>query len=129
MIAEAQVVKWPCETEGEVVLRLGRWEILCFGYCSLSAEVESGKVYKVDITPNVMGDYDVVRLEGGSEHGFCSLNGYAYLLKGKLSKGGLEIEGVVFDDDVFESEFFYLDGCDVGWVVDRLDVEFLERVM
>ncbi|MEB5933053.1 hypothetical protein MXL15_12635 [Pseudomonas mosselii] len=88
MIAEAQVVKWPCETEGEVVLRLGRWEVLCFGYCSLSAEVESGKVYKVDITPNVMGDYDVVKLEGGSEHGFYLLGGYAYLLKGKLSKGG-----------------------------------------
>ena len=47
---------------------------------------------------------------------------------GKISEDKLDCGEVVFERDYFLNEFHFLNGQKVAWSIDRLEIDFIEKI-
>lgn len=125
MIYQARVIALNDNIEEEVALQIDSVRLTCFAnICRY--RVEEGKSYPVQLELLMLDDYDVMESPDDAGPDFVeSGKGFAYLVQGKLNGRYLEAGGLVFEDEVFQRDFGYLDGKRVTVKADRIDVEFL----
>jgi hypothetical protein len=110
--------------EEEVTLLIDGIEIVCFASICPYV-IEEGETYPVSLTLAIFSDYDLHE-SGDEKSSLCQIgNSFSYVITGFLSDGILDA-GIKFFDEVFLSNFGYLDGKMASIRVDRIDVEFLE---
>jgi len=127
MIYEAKVLHLDKDIEEEVVLQIGGIVLTCFA-CVCPYVIKKYLSYPVELHLVVLGDYVVTELVSNSMPSIVRLgNGFASVVTGKLSGGCLDVGGLIFEDDVLQSDFGYLDGKMVAMKVDRIDAEFLAK--
>lgn len=121
-IYQAEVVALDGDVEEEVLLLIQGKRLVCFAsVCPYP--IQEGCTYPVSLGLMVLGDYDLTEIEEGSS-GLTRLgDGFEYELRGRLQGDTLDA-GIVFRDDVFLSEYGYLDGKFVSMRVDRIDAAF-----
>lgn len=127
MIYQALVLRVDEVIEEEVMLRFANHELTCFAsVCPYPIDV--GSSYPVELHPLVFADYSVTELADDTQPSVTRVNtGFSYVVTGKLSGNNLESSGLVFEDEVLQRDFSYLDGKMIAMRVDRMDVEFLSR--
>lgn len=127
MIYQAKVLRLNEDIEEEVELQVGGDKLTCFAsVCPYAIEV--GLSYPVKLRLVVLDDYAVTELADDSPSSIARVgNGFAYALVGKLGGGCLESGGIIFEDDVLQRDFGYLDGKIIAMKIDRIDAEFLAR--
>ena len=108
--------------EEKVTLITNNVEVVCFaGVCPF--EIQVGQEYSVSFEMNVFSDYHLEK-SASKETGVTRLgNSFQYLLRGKLN-GNTVLCGLPFEDEILRSNYGYLDGDIVDFIVDRIDVEF-----
>ena len=123
-VYRAEVVELGEDVEEEVVLSIRGMHLVCFaGVCPYV--IQKGQRYPVLLSLMVFGDYDLEAIEETTPGLTRRGSGFAYELRGWIQGDALDA-GIVFRDDVFLSEYGYLDGRFVSMKVDRIDAEFLE---
>lgn len=127
MIYHAQVIKLSDDIEEKVTLQINGRQLNCFaGICPYP--ISEGKSYPVQLELVVLDDYEVMASPDDAGAAFVETGkGFAYLIQGKLNGMYLEADGLVFEDEVLQRDFGYLDGKMVTVKVDRIDVEFLSQ--
>ena len=55
-------------------------------------------------------------------------NNFAYDAVGYLNEGQLNCGDVVFEEDFLLSDFYYLNGQIVYWRIERLEIDFVEKI-
>lgn len=127
MIYQAQVIKLNEDIEEEVDLQINGVKLNCFASICPYA-IEEGKSYPVKLELIVLDDYEVKESLNDTGPAFVQIGkGFAYLVQGRLNGTELEAGGLVFEDEVFQTDFGYLDGKMVTIRADRIGVEFLEE--
>jgi len=127
MIYQAVVLRVDEDIEEEVMLRVGSVELVCFAsVCPYKIEV--GLSYPVELHPVVFDGYSVTELPDETQPSVTRVGaGFAYVITGKLSGNCLESGDLVFENEVLQRDFSYLEGRMIAMKVDRMDVEFLSR--
>ena len=127
MIYHAQVIKLSDDVEEKVTLQINGIQLNCFaGICPYP--LSEGKSYPVQLELVMLDDYEVMESPGDASPAFVETGkGFAYLIQGRLNGMYLEADGLVFEDEVLQTDFGYLDGKIVTVKVDRIDVEFLSQ--
>jgi hypothetical protein len=127
MIYQAHVLALHDDVEDEVDLEINGARLKCFaGICPYS--IQEDQLYPVRLELVVLDDYQVTESSVGTELAFSRIgNGFSYLVHGRLSGIFLDVGGLVFEDEVLQRDFGYLDGKFVSLKVDRIDVEFLAK--
>ncbi|MFT7723420.1 MAG: hypothetical protein QM788_11390 [Roseateles sp.] len=127
MIYQAQVIKLNDDIEEEVALQINGVRLNCFAsVCPYP--IEEGKSYSVQLELVMLDDYEVMESPDDAAPAFVETGkGFAYLVQGKLNGRYFEAGGLVFEDEVLQTEFGYLDGKMVTVKADRIDVEFLPQ--
>jgi hypothetical protein len=115
--------------EEEVTIDVLGQILVCFANV-VPYQIVMDNFYPVELHPKIFNDY-ILYAASVSEEGLGLVregDGYAYKISGFLSGSRLSCtNGLVFYDENFMIDFPYLDRCWVVWVVDRLDVEFLDN--
>jgi hypothetical protein len=122
-MVRARVEKIDENVEEAVTLSIDRVEIVCFaGVCPYA--IKEGETYPVSVTLAIFGDYDLH--ESSDERPSLRQigNSFSYVATGWLSDDVLDA-GIKFVDEIFLSDYGYLNGKMVSMQVDRIDVEFL----
>ncbi|MFC3684706.1 hypothetical protein [Hydrogenophaga luteola] len=127
MIYQARVLALSDDVEEEVNLQINDVRLNCFaGVCPYP--IQEGGTYPVCLELVVFDDYEVAESSGNALPAFSKMgNSFGYLVHGRLNGTCLEAGGLVFEDEVLQRDFGYLDGRCVTMKVDRIDVEFLTR--
>ena len=127
MIYQAQVVALSDDIEEKVTLQINDIRLNCFaGICPYPISV--GKNYPVQLELVMLHNYEVTASRDSSGPAFVKTGkGFAYLIHGRLNGMYLEADGLVFEDEVLQADFGYLDGKTVTVKADRIDVEFLSQ--
>jgi len=127
MIHQAHVLALHDDVEEEVDLDINGTRLKCFaGICPYV--IQEDQVYPVRLELVVLDDYEVAESSADTDQAFSRIgNGFSYLVHGRLSGICLDVGGLVFEDEVLQREFGYLDGKFVSLKVDRIDVEFLPK--
>lgn len=113
------------DVEEEMVLRINGVEFTCFA-AVCPYKIEEGSSYKVELTAQVFNEYLVSELDEEASTSIIQINNsFSHVITGKLSGNRLHAGDIVFEDDVLQSDFGYLEGKMIAWKVDRIDVEFL----
>ncbi len=123
---KAKILRLNEDVEEEVLLQIGKWEILCFaGICPYP--IREGMEYLVDLSFVVLDDYDVKVLPDSSPPAILN-NGKGFVteLVGKLEGSRLCLGKLEFKDDTLLRDYGYLDGKSVSVRVDRINAEFLD---
>jgi hypothetical protein len=88
--------------------------------------IQEGQLYPVRLELVVLDDYEVTESPVDTQPAFSRIgNGFSYMVHGRLSGTALHAGGLVFEDEVLQRDFGYLDGRFVSLKVDRIDVEFM----
>ncbi len=127
MIYQARVLALGDDVEEEVNLLIDDVRINCFAsVCPYP--IEEGETYPVCLELVVFDDYEVAESSGNAFAAFSRIGeGFAYVVQGRLNGICLNVGGLVFEDEVLQRDFGYLDGRWVTLKVDRIDVEFLTQ--
>jgi hypothetical protein len=110
--------------EEEVVISKNGIDLTCFA-TKYSRELIVGSRRNVELTLVVFDEYNVRESLAVGEELNQIDGGFAYFISGRLIEGKLHSKGFVFGDDVFESEFSYLDGSLISINVDRINIKFI----
>jgi hypothetical protein len=118
MKTNVTVVRLGEEIEEETVVRVGAWELTCFlSYCPRA--IACGESYEGELSLWAADGLELREAEGEST-GITRLgDGFRYRVVGILRDSVLDA-GVRFEDDVFSSEYKYLDGQTVAVEADRI---------
>lgn len=125
MIYQAYIHALHEDVEEEVDLQINGVRLNCFAAVCPYA-IQENKIYPVRLELIVLDHYEVVESVIDSVPAFSKLGrDFSYLVHGRLSGLCFEAGGLVFEDEVLQHEFGYLDGKFLTLRVDRIDVEFL----
>jgi hypothetical protein len=123
MIYSAKVERIDEDIEEEVTLVIDGLKLVCFaGVCPYP--IEEGKAYPVSLHLVVFDDYMITEVNIDESSLKRIGQGFSYIVTGRLSEDTLNA-GIAFQDQVFLSDYGYLDGKMVSVKVDRIDAEFL----
>jgi hypothetical protein len=122
-VVKAKIEKIGDLVEEEVTLLIDGVEIVCFaGVCPYA--LKESETYPVVLTLAIFNDYDLHESDDKKSSLRQIENSFSYVITGLLSDGILDA-GIKFFDEIFLSDFRYLDGKMVSIRVDRIDVEFI----
>jgi len=123
MISRAKVERVGEDIEEEVTLLIDRVEVVCFaGVCPYA--IKEGETYPVSMTLTILDDCNLHESSDEQPSLRRIGNSFSYIVTGRLSGDVLDA-GIKFIDDVFLSDYGYLNGKMISMQVDRIDVEFL----
>ena len=127
MIYQAQVIALSDDIEEKVTLQINDIRLNCFaGICPYPISV--GKNYPVQLELVMLHNYEVMASPDSSGPAFIETGeGFTYLIQGRLNGRYLEADGLLFEDEMLQTDFGYLDGKTVTVKADRIDVEFLSQ--
>lgn len=129
MIYNALIIELDEDVEEAVLLEVRGIQMKCFA-SSCPYPVDVGSWYPVEFKLTVFDKYQVDQVKGGQGEEIRKLNGgFSYEIIGRINCIGFESMGVVFSDDFLAKEYSYLKGYLVALKVDRLDVEFVDRLV
>jgi len=119
----AKVKKIDENIEEEVTLLIDQIEVVCFASVCPYA-IKNGGEYPVSMTLNIFCDYNLRESKDEQSSLRRIGNSFSYIVTGRICDDILDA-GIKFVDDVFLSDYGYLNGKMVSMQVDRIDVEFL----
>lgn len=110
--------------EEEVVIKVDGFNIICFAnICPYKIEIN--KEYPADIGFTILDEWNI-KEENSEESNIIHIgNGFKYYLYGRINEDTLEIKNIKFQDDIFLTDYAYLNGKFVSLLVDRITLEFL----
>jgi hypothetical protein len=111
--------------EDEVDIEILDLQPKCFaGICPYP--IEMGKIYPVCLELLVLDSYEVEEASSDVGLSFSRLEeGFAYLVRGRLNGKHLEVGRLIFENEILQRDFGYMDGKYLELRVDRINVEFL----
>lgn len=121
----AQIIEYNEQLEFILKIRVHN-EILEVFSSSIPFSIDFKKNYLVDLEAIVFDDYIVERVD-------CPLqikqinNSLGYEIIGHLKEGKIEVNDLIFEDDILNSDFFYLDNTRVKWTIDRVNADFYDN--
>lgn len=90
---------------------------------SIPSFIDLEKNYLVFLEATIFDDYVVEEVH--CPHQIKQINNsLSYEIIGYLSEGKLDSSGLIFEDDILNRDFFYLDNTKVKWTVDRINATF-----
>lgn len=123
MIYDATVEEIDEGVDEAVTLLVEGLRILCFSsVCPYP--IKKGEKYSVSLTLAILNDYIVAEVGSGESSIKRIGQGFSHMVAGKLTGDVLDA-GIAFQDEVFLSDYGYLDGKVISVKVDRIDAEFL----
>lgn len=127
MIYIVKVIKIDNVVEEQVLIEVNNIQLNVFAsICPY--EIKEGSSYPVEISLSVFDEYDVAKLGDLSLPPFTrNGGGFGYIVRGRLNGDHLKVGDLLFEDEVLQKEFGYLDGETIALKVDRIDVEFIEE--
>ena len=127
MIYSAEVMRLSNDVEEEVDLRINGVNITCFiSICPF--QIREHAIYKVALTPFIFDDYFICEASKESVPSLVKVKtDFSYEVIGELTDNRLNAGCIVLEDDILLSDYGYLDGKMVLWMVDRIDVEFISN--
>lgn len=122
-MVKAKVERIDEDVEEAVTLQFNGVRVVCFaGFCPYP--IREGELYPVSTALTIFDEYKLCE----SNDRYPSLsqigNSFSYMVTGLLSGDVLDA-GIKFLDEVFLSDYGYLNGKMVSLRVDRINVEFL----
>lgn len=124
MITYAKVVSINEDIEEEVLLSFGDINLVCF-INSCPFEIVEGGIYLVDVSLSFLDDFSIQP----SEKGVFSLkrigDGFSYLIKGIIYDDKILTDHIIFQDEIYQQEYSYLNGGFIEVLADRIGVSFL----
>ena len=120
----AQIVE--VSTDFEFILKIKikiKNEILEVFSSSIPTLIDFEKSYLVSLEAIIFNDYFVQESNSIPEIKQIN-NSLQYEITGYLRYGKIESKGIIFEDEILNREFFYLDYFLVKWTVDRICVDF-----
>ncbi len=89
-------------------------------------ELVEEQSYNVELKLFILDDYIIEELSENTQSDIQKEGaGFRYKIVGQLHENRLYSCGFVFIDEVFESDFSYLDGKMISIEADRIDIHFL----
>lgn len=124
MIYIVKVIKLDDLVEEQVLIEICNFQINVFaGICPY--KIKEGSSYPVEISLSVFDEYDVTKPSENLPPFTRIGEGFGYIIRGQLNGGHLKVGDLLFEDEVLQKEFEYLDGEIIALKVDRIDVEFV----
>jgi len=118
----AQIIENNEELEFIVNIKIDS-EILEVFSSSIPTTLDLNTSYVVDLEAIVFDDYLVEKTNSPPQIRQLS-NSLGYEIIGHLKNGQIEANGLIFEDEILNSDFFYLDNSKVKWTVDRINADF-----
>jgi hypothetical protein len=119
----AQIIENNEELEFIVNIKIDS-EILEVFSSSIPSTLDLNTSYVVDLEAIVFDDYLVEKTNSPPQIRQLS-NSLGYEIIGHLKNGQIEANGLIFEDEILNSDFFYLDNSKVKWTVDRINADFV----
>ena len=121
----AQIIE--CNENLEFILKIKvRNEILEVFSSSIPSFIDLKKNYLIDLEATIFDDYLIEKIH--YPHQIKQIdNSLRYEIIGYLKEGKLDVNGLIFEDDILNRDFFYLDNNTVKWTVDRINADFDDR--
>ena len=121
----AQIIE--CNENLEFILKIKvRNEILEVFSSSIPSCIDLKKNYLIALEATILDDYIIEEVH--YPHQIKQIdNSLRYEIIGDLKEGKLDINGLIFEDDILNRDFFYLDNNTVKWTVDRINADFDDR--
>lgn len=119
----AQIIENNEELEFIVDIKIDS-EILEVFSSSIPTTLDLNTTYVVDLEAIVFDDYLVEKTNSPPQIRQLS-NSLGYEIIGHLKNGQIEANGLIFEDEILNSDFFYLDNSKVKWTVDRINADFV----
>ncbi|MHC5170216.1 hypothetical protein ACVIAJ_07625 [Acinetobacter johnsonii] len=119
----AQIIENNEELEFIVNIKIDS-EILEVFSSSIPTTLDLNTSYVVDLEAIVFDDYLVEKTNSPPQIRQLS-NSLGYEIIGHLKNGQIEANGLIFEDEILNSDFFYLDNSKVKWTVDRINADFV----
>lgn len=90
---------------------------------SIPSFIDLEKNYLVFLEATIFEDYVIEEVH--FPHQIKQINNsLSYEIIGYLSEGELDSNGLIFEDNILNRDFFYLDNTTVKWTVDRINATF-----
>lgn len=119
----AQIIENNEELEFIVNIKIDS-EILEVFSSSIPTTLDLNTSYVVDLEAIVFDGYLVEKTNSPPQIRQLS-NSLGYEIIGHLKNGQIEANGLIFEDEILNSDFFYLDNSKVKWTVDRINADFV----
>ena len=121
----AQIIE--CNEDLEFILKIKvRNEILEVFSSSIPSCIDLKKNYLIALEATILDDYIIE--EVNYPHQIKQIdNSLRYEIIGYLKEGKIDVNGLIFEDDILNRDFFYLDNNTVKWTIDRINADFEER--
>jgi hypothetical protein len=120
----AKIISLNDDIEEKVILSLGEKEICCFINSAPYALIEKN-IYLVELSLSFL-DEELISEVDCKIMSFTRIDeSFSYEIIGFLSGNQLITDGVIFQDDIFQEEFLFLDSKYVILKPDRISVSFL----
>ena len=121
----AQIIE--CNENLEFILKIKvRNEILEVFSSSTPSCIDLKKNYLIALEATIFDDYLIEKIH--YSHQIKQIdNSLRYEIIGYLKEGKLDVNGLIFEDDILNRDFFYLDNNTVKWTVDRINADFDDR--
>ena len=127
MMTEVIVVKLDSDFEECVKVSVCGKTLTCFMQYS-DMIVKEGEVWLTEFFGEIFNDFIVE--ETNFDLGLHRVGeDFSYVAVGKISENKLDCGEVVFEEDCFLSEFYFLNGKKVAWSIDRLGIDFMEKIL
>ena len=125
MIYNAKVLHLNNDVEEEVLLQIGGVELTWFvSVCPYA--IAEGLSYPIELRPVIFDEYVISELANNSVPSISRVeSSFAYVVVGEMRGACLKSGELIFEDDVLQRDFGYLDGKMVAMKIDRIDAEFL----
>ena len=125
MTYQALVVRLSEQIEEEVMIRIGDVELTGFAHvCPYPIEI--GRIYPVELDPLVFDEYNIQNVDDDALESIIRTGDeYEYVVTGRFKDGAVKSQGLSFEDEIFATEFKYLNGTTVTFHIDRLDLCFV----
>jgi len=121
----ARLISANKDVEEEVTLSFGDMELTCFVAYAPNA-LREGHVYCVEVSMFFSNDVDLERSDEKKLKITRIGNGFRHRVSGFLHEDKIITDGIVFQDELFLSEYAHLEHEFINVFVDRIDVAFLD---
>ena len=126
MMTKVAIVKLDSDFEECVKVSVCGKTLTCFMQYG-DIIVKEGDVWLADFFGEIFNDFVVEETNLGL--GLHRVGGdFSYVAVGKISEDKLDCGEVVFVRDYFLNEFHFLNGKKVAWSIDRLEIDFIEKI-
>jgi hypothetical protein len=123
IIYNAKIKRIHDNVEEEVTLLIQGLELVCFAsHCPYP--IKEGATYPVSLSLEVLHSYEVTEAKVSVPSMKRIDQTFSHVVTGKLDGMTLDA-GLVFQDEIFLSDFGYLDGKMISVKIDRIDAEFV----